>query len=98
MTETRPFISNILELDLASGFRIQGRSFGGESVTLFLKRYLYLLYRLIVSSFLASNYFFYGESLVEQFGVVINRGDFLPFLVRHHRFISFAMYIIGQFS
>jgi hypothetical protein len=49
-----------------------------------------------VSPFLASNYFFYGESLVEQFGVVINRGDFLPFLVRHHRFISFAMYIIGE--
>ena len=47
---------------------------------------------------LASNYFFYGESLVEQFGVVINRGDFLPFLVRHHRFISFAMYIIGEIS
>lgn len=44
---------------------------------------------------IASNYFFYGESLVEQFGVLINRVDFLPFLVRHHRFISFAMYIIG---
>merc|ERR1712106_316069 len=43
----------------------------------------------------ASNYFFYGESLVEQFGVVINRVDFLPALVRYHRFISFAMYIIG---
>jgi len=42
-----------------------------------------------------SNYFFYGESLVEQFGVVINRVDFLPALVRYHRFISFAMYIIG---
>jgi hypothetical protein len=51
-----------------------------------------------VSPFPASNYFFYGESLVEQFGVVINRGDFLPFLVRHHRFISFAMYIIGEIS
>jgi len=44
---------------------------------------------------IASNYFFYGESLVEQFGVVINRVDFLPFLVRYHRLISFAMYIIG---
>jgi len=42
-----------------------------------------------------SNYFFYGESLVEQFGVVINKVDFLPALVRYHRFISFAMYIIG---
>jgi len=44
---------------------------------------------------IASNYFFYGESLVEYFGVVINRVDFLPFLVRHHRLISFLMYILG---
>jgi len=43
----------------------------------------------------ASNYFFYGESLVEYFGVVINRVDFLPFLVQYHRLISFAMYILG---
>ena len=33
-----------------------------------------------------SNYFFYGETLVEQFGVVINSGpNFLPVLVRYHR-------------
>ena len=44
----------------------------------------------------ASNYFFYGESLVEQFGVLINNVDFLPFLVRYHRLISFSMYIIGN--
>jgi len=44
---------------------------------------------------IASNYFFYGESLVEQFGVLINNVDFLPFLVRYHRLISFSMYIIG---
>jgi len=44
---------------------------------------------------IASNYFFYGESLVEYFGVLINRIDFLPFLVKYHRFISFAMYIVG---
>merc|ERR1712013_68263 len=37
----------------------------------------------------------YGESLMEQFGVVINRVDFLPFLVRYHRLISFALYILG---
>jgi len=42
-----------------------------------------------------SNYFFYGETLVEQFGVVINRVDFLPFLVRYHRLISFSLYILG---
>jgi len=45
---------------------------------------------------ITSNYFFYGETLVEQFGVVINSGpDFLPILVRYHRLISFAMYILG---
>ena len=38
-----------------------------------------------------SNYFFYGESLVDYFGVLVNRNDFLPFLVRYHRFISFSM-------
>ena len=58
-----------------------------------------------------SNYFFYGETLMEQFGVVINRVcvqpnhqhlarlfsqvDFLPFLVRYHRLISFSLYILG---
>jgi len=44
---------------------------------------------------IASNYFFYGETLVEQFGVVINRVDFLPVLVKYHRLISFSMYIMG---
>ncbi|XP_040580499.1 phosphatidate cytidylyltransferase, photoreceptor-specific [Lepeophtheirus salmonis] len=44
---------------------------------------------------ITSNYFFYGESLVDSFGVLINRVDFLPFLVRHHRFISFSMYCLG---
>ena len=45
---------------------------------------------------IASNYFFYGETLVEQFGVVINRVDFLPVLVKYHRLISFSMYIMGE--
>eukprot|EP00088_Acartia_fossae_P010156 TRINITY_DN15022_c0_g1_i1.p1 TRINITY_DN15022_c0_g1~~TRINITY_DN15022_c0_g1_i1.p1 ORF type:complete len:454 (-),score=116.52 TRINITY_DN15022_c0_g1_i1:380-1741(-) len=44
---------------------------------------------------ITSNYFFYGESLVEYFGVLVNRIDFLPVLVKYHRFISFAMYIFG---
>merc|ERR1712110_518203 len=43
----------------------------------------------------ASNYFFYGETLVEQFGVVVNKVDFLPVLVKYHRLISFSMYIMG---
>ena len=55
-----------------------------------------------------SNYFLYGETLMEQFGVVINSGpDFLGIRDRYHRFhqlpvscailrlISFAMYILG---
>jgi phosphatidate cytidylyltransferase len=43
----------------------------------------------------ASNYFFYGESLVEYFGVLVNSVDFLSSLVKYHRFISFTMYILG---
>jgi len=42
-----------------------------------------------------SNYFFYGESMMDHFGVLISKTDFLPLLVRYHRFISFTMYVIG---
>jgi len=42
-----------------------------------------------------SNYFFYGESLIDYFGVLINRSEVLPFLIRYHRFISFTMYVLG---
>ncbi|XP_050307072.1 phosphatidate cytidylyltransferase, photoreceptor-specific [Anthonomus grandis grandis] len=44
---------------------------------------------------LTSNYFFYGESLVDYFGVLINRTEGLRFLVAYHRFISFSLYCIG---
>nr|CAG4647837.1 EOG090X04NQ [Moina brachiata]SVE92961.1 EOG090X04NQ [Moina brachiata] len=44
---------------------------------------------------IASNYFFYGESLVDYFGVVDNRTEFLRALVKYHRFISFCLYIGG---
>lgn len=44
---------------------------------------------------LTSNYFFYGESLVDYFGVVINRTDLLRALVTYHRFISFCLYCGG---
>lgn len=44
---------------------------------------------------LTSNYFFYGENLVDYFGVVINRTDFLRILITYHRFISFCLYCIG---
>nr|CAD7427639.1 unnamed protein product [Timema monikensis] len=42
-----------------------------------------------------SNYFFYGESLVDYFGVVINRTDYLRALITYHRFFSFCLYIVG---
>lgn len=44
---------------------------------------------------LTSNYFFYGENLVDYFGVAVNRVDALTFLVKYHRFLSFCLYCIG---
>lgn len=44
---------------------------------------------------LTSNYFFYGENLVDYYGVVINRVEYLRFLVTYHRFLSFTLYCIG---
>lgn len=44
---------------------------------------------------ITSNYFFYGESMVDYFGVLLNRGNFMRPLVTYHRFISFCLYIIG---
>lgn len=44
---------------------------------------------------ITSNYFFYGENLVDYFGVVINRTDFLRWMITYHRFISFCLYCGG---
>ncbi|ODN06380.1 Phosphatidate cytidylyltransferase, photoreceptor-specific [Orchesella cincta] len=44
---------------------------------------------------IASNYFFYGESMVDYFGVFVNRTEPLRWLITYHRFISFSMYILG---
>lgn len=44
---------------------------------------------------ITSNYFFYGESLVDYFGVLVHRTDYLRVLVTYHRFISFCLYITG---
>uniref|UniRef100_A0A182WJU2 Phosphatidate cytidylyltransferase n=1 Tax=Anopheles minimus TaxID=112268 RepID=A0A182WJU2_9DIPT len=44
---------------------------------------------------LTSNYFFYGENMVDYFGVVVSRVDSLRFLVKYHRFLSFCLYCIG---
>ncbi|KAI1285802.1 Phosphatidate cytidylyltransferase 1 [Halotydeus destructor] len=41
---------------------------------------------------MASNYFIYGESLADYFGVFFRR---VHFLVAYHRFISFCLYIAG---
>lgn len=44
---------------------------------------------------ITSNYFFYGESMVGYFSILINKINVLTFLVRFHRFISFSMYVGG---
>ncbi|GFR14063.1 phosphatidate cytidylyltransferase, photoreceptor-specific [Trichonephila clavata] len=44
---------------------------------------------------ITSNYFLHGEAIVDYFGVLLNRADFLRPLVTYHRFISFSLYIIG---
>ncbi|XP_043462350.1 phosphatidate cytidylyltransferase, photoreceptor-specific [Leptopilina heterotoma] len=44
---------------------------------------------------ITSNYFFYGENLMDYFAVVINRTEYLRVLVTYHRFISFCLYITG---
>ncbi|XP_072570557.1 phosphatidate cytidylyltransferase 1-like [Paramormyrops kingsleyae] len=41
------------------------------------------------------NYFFYGETVADYFGVLVRRKELLQFLVRYHRFISFTMYLAG---
>lgn len=42
-----------------------------------------------------SNYFFYGESMVQYFGVLMSRTEFLNPFVTYHRFISFSLYVGG---
>uniref|UniRef100_A0A0N5A0I7 Phosphatidate cytidylyltransferase n=1 Tax=Parastrongyloides trichosuri TaxID=131310 RepID=A0A0N5A0I7_PARTI len=44
---------------------------------------------------LCSNYFFFGESMIEVFKIIIQKDLFLKFLVDYHRFISFCLYCIG---
>ncbi|KAK2163087.1 hypothetical protein NP493_1485g00037 [Ridgeia piscesae] len=43
----------------------------------------------------ASNYFFYGESMITYFGVLLSRTELLKAFVTYHRFISFSMYCGG---
>lgn len=42
------------------------------------------------------NYFFYGETVADYFGALVQREEPLQFLVRYHRFISFALYLAGE--
>lgn len=44
---------------------------------------------------ITSNYFFYGENLMDYFAEVISRTGYLRVLVTYHRFISFCLYIVG---
>lgn len=44
---------------------------------------------------LCVNYFFYGETLADYFANYVQREELLQVLVRYHRFISFALYVIG---
>lgn len=43
------------------------------------------------------NYFFYGETVADYFGALVQREEPLQFLARYHRFISFALYLAGRF-
>ncbi|GAB6028461.1 hypothetical protein CHUAL_002621 [Chamberlinius hualienensis] len=44
---------------------------------------------------LTSNYFIYGESMVDYFGILFHQTTFFQPFITYHRFISFSMYIIG---
>ncbi|OQV11466.1 Phosphatidate cytidylyltransferase, photoreceptor-specific [Hypsibius exemplaris] len=44
---------------------------------------------------LASNYFYYGENMIDYFGVFLSKTDFLQPFVTYHRFISFVLYCLG---
>ena len=42
------------------------------------------------------NYFFYGETVADYFATFVQREEQLQFLIRYHRFISFALYLAGN--
>lgn len=45
---------------------------------------------------LCVNYFFYGETVADYFATFVQREEQLQFLIRYHRFISFALYLAGK--
>ncbi|XP_059614766.1 phosphatidate cytidylyltransferase, photoreceptor-specific-like [Phlebotomus argentipes] len=44
---------------------------------------------------LTTNYFFYGENVIDFFGVLVDKVESLHFLVKYHRFLSFSLYCVG---
>ena len=44
---------------------------------------------------LASNYYLYGEGLIEKFSLLLKKDDFLMTFVIYHRLISFSLYTAG---
>ncbi|XP_006817141.1 phosphatidate cytidylyltransferase 2-like [Saccoglossus kowalevskii] len=45
---------------------------------------------------LCANYFFYGESTKDYFGILVHKDlEFLQPLADYHRFISFTLYVLG---
>ncbi|XP_045213489.1 phosphatidate cytidylyltransferase, photoreceptor-specific-like isoform X1 [Mercenaria mercenaria] len=46
----------------------------------------------------ASNYYFYGESLIDHFGLLLHRAEFMRPFVNYHRIISFCLYVAGFVS
>ncbi|XP_077999321.1 phosphatidate cytidylyltransferase 2-like [Glandiceps talaboti] len=45
---------------------------------------------------LCANYFFYGESIKDYFGMLVHKDlEFLQPIASYHRFISFTLYILG---
>jgi phosphatidate cytidylyltransferase len=44
---------------------------------------------------MASNYYLYGEGLIEKFSLLLKKDDFLMTFVIYHRLISFSLYTAG---
>jgi phosphatidate cytidylyltransferase len=44
---------------------------------------------------MTSDYFFFGESLIDYWGLALRKDEFLRTLIVHHRLISFVLYCIG---
>uniref|UniRef100_A0A183CJW6 Phosphatidate cytidylyltransferase n=1 Tax=Globodera pallida TaxID=36090 RepID=A0A183CJW6_GLOPA len=44
---------------------------------------------------ITSDYFFFGESLIDYLGLALRKDEFLRALITHHRLISFVLYCFG---